>query len=108
MHVFHMYIVSLLTEVKPSGISAAFTIHNSHGLHARPSAMLVKIAKAFNADIQVTNQAGKSTNVKSLMKLMSLGVRCDEVLTFTAEGDDAELALAAIGEGISAGLGEGK
>jgi len=101
-------VISLLTDVKPSGLSASFIIHNSHGLHARPSAMLVSIAKKFKADIQVTNQAGKSTNVKSLMKLMSLGVRCGESLTFTAKGGDAALALTAIGEGIEAGLGEGK
>ncbi len=101
-------VIRLLTEVKPNGVTATFTIHNSHGLHARPSAMLVKIAKQYQAEIQVTNQAGKSTNVKSLMKLMSLGVHCDEALTFTAQGDDAELALKAIGEGIEAGLGEGK
>lgn len=101
-------IIGLLTELKPSGLIATFTIHNSHGLHARPSAMLVNIAKQFKADIQVTNQAGKSTNAKSLMKLMSLGVSCDELLTFAAQGADAELALAAIGDGIAAGLGETK
>lgn len=101
-------VIRLLTVLQPSGLTATFTIHNSHGLHARPSAMLVNIAKQYQADIQVTNAAGKSTNAKSLMKLMSLGVRCDEALTFTANGDDAESALKAIGEGIEAGLGEGK
>lgn len=101
-------IIRLLTEVKPNGITATFTIHNPHGLHARPSAILVSIAKKFQADIQITNKLGKSTSAKSLMKLMSLGVRCDEPLTFTANGVDAELALQAIGEGIEAGLGEGK
>lgn len=101
-------IIRLLTEVQPSGETATFTIHNSHGLHARPSAMLVKITKQYQADIQVTNAAGKSTNAKNLMKLMSLGVRSGEVLTFTANGHDAQLALKAIGEGIESGLGEGK
>lgn len=101
-------VIRLLTEVERGGVTATFTIHNSHGLHARPSAMLVNIAKQYQAEIQVTNQAGKSTNAKSLMKLMSLGVRCGEALTFTAQGDDAELALKAIGGNIEAGLGEGK
>ncbi|SGZ00665.1 fused PTS fructose transporter subunit IIA/HPr protein [Moritella viscosa] len=101
-------IIGLLTKVKPSGVTAIFMIHNSHGLHARPSAILVNIAKQYQADIQVTNMAGKSTNAKSLMRLMSLGVSCNEALTFTAQGSDAELALKAIGEGIDAGLGEGK
>jgi len=101
-------IIGLLTKVKPTGITATFTIHNSHGLHARPSAVLVSIAKQYQAEIQVTNAAGKSTNAKSLMKLMSLGVRCNETLTFTADGSDAELALQAIAEGVETGLGEGK
>ncbi|QFI36880.1 fused PTS fructose transporter subunit IIA/HPr protein [Moritella marina ATCC 15381] len=101
-------VIRLLTAVQPSGITATFTIHNSHGLHARPSAMLVKITKQYQADIQVTNAAGKSTNAKNLMKLMSLGVCSGEVLTFTANGHDAQVALKAIGEGIESGLGEGK
>ena len=54
-----------------------FTITNPHGLHARPSATLVKVAKEFQSEIWVANPDGdgKSVNAKSLMKLVSLGVK---------------------------------
>ncbi|WP_434341383.1 fused PTS fructose transporter subunit IIA/HPr protein [Motilimonas cestriensis] len=101
-------IIQLLTQAPAKGISETFTVKNPHGLHARPGALLVSVAKKFNATIQITNldSEGKSANAKSLMKLMTLGVKCGHRLTFTADGDDAEAALAALGEAIEQGLGE--
>jgi phosphocarrier protein FPr len=96
------------TESADAVITGVFTIHNAHGLHARPSAMLIHAMKPFTATIRVTTTSGKSINAKSLMKLMSLGVTCGDELTFTAQGDDAAQALEAIKQAIAAGLGEGK
>ncbi|EKN1482784.1 HPr family phosphocarrier protein, partial [Salmonella enterica] len=50
--------------------SAEFVIHNKSGLHTRPGAVLVNIAKQFNSDIQIANvtSSGKPVNAKSLMK----------------------------------------
>ncbi|MGL4751423.1 MAG: fused PTS fructose transporter subunit IIA/HPr protein [Aeromonadaceae bacterium] len=95
--------------VAPTGHEATFTIVNPHGLHARPSAMLVKTVKEFESQIWVANLDGdaKPVNAKSLMKLVSLGVRQGHRLHFTADGSDAPLALEKIGQAIAAGLGEG-
>lgn len=100
----------LLTEPLIQGESQVFTIHNPHGLHARPSAMLVNVAKQFNSNIHVVNLdgEGKGANAKSLMKVITLGVKCGHRLEFTAQGDDADKALQAIGKAIEDGLGEGK
>lgn len=105
-------ILSLLTTDSPienNQINAEFVIRNEHGLHARPSAVLVNTIKKFNADITVTNLdgSGKPANGKSMMKMVSLGVQKGHRLKFTACGDDAEIAIQAIGEAISSGLGEG-
>ncbi|MGV2990462.1 fused PTS fructose transporter subunit IIA/HPr protein [Vibrio sp. E150_011] len=93
----------------PSGNVAVFKIKNAHGLHARPGAMLVAEAKKFESAIQVSNLNGdgKTVNAKSLMKVIALGVKHGHELQFTAEGTDAEQALEAIGNAITAGLGEG-
>ncbi|MFA0441441.1 fused PTS fructose transporter subunit IIA/HPr protein [Vibrio sp. 10N.222.51.C12] len=93
----------------PSGNVAVFKIKNAHGLHARPGAMLVAEAKKFESAIQVSNLNGdgKTVNAKSLMKVIALGVKHGHELQFTAEGADAEQALEAIGNAITAGLGEG-
>ncbi|MCG3722977.1 fused PTS fructose transporter subunit IIA/HPr protein [Vibrio cincinnatiensis] len=90
------------------GESAIFKITNSHGLHARPGAMLVAEAKKFESNIKVSNLDGdgKSVNAKSLMKVIALGVKHGHQLQFTAEGPDAAQALESIGLAIKSGLGE--
>ncbi|HKS33755.1 MAG TPA: fused PTS fructose transporter subunit IIA/HPr protein [Enterobacteriaceae bacterium] len=90
-------------------LTAEFVIRNEHGLHARPGTMLVNTIKQFTSEITVTNLdgTGKPANGRSLMKVVALGVKKGHRLRFTAQGDDAEQALIAIGEAISSGLGEG-
>lgn len=90
-------------------LTEEFTIRNEHGLHARPGTMLVNTIKQFSSDITVTNLdgSGKPANGRSLMKVVALGVKKGHRLRFTAQGDDAQQALQAIGEAIAAGLGEG-
>ncbi|WP_226911462.1 PfkB family carbohydrate kinase [Klebsiella aerogenes] len=65
--------------------------------------------KQFSSDITVTNLdgSGKPANGRSLMKVVALGVKKGHRLRFTAQGEDAQQALDAIGEAIAAGLGEG-
>ncbi|MCS2157236.1 fused PTS fructose transporter subunit IIA/HPr protein [Scandinavium sp. H11S7] len=90
-------------------LSAEFVVRNEHGLHARPGTMLVNTIKQFSSDITVTNLdgSGKPANGRSLMKVVALGVKKGHRLRFTAQGDDAQVALNAIGEAIASGLGEG-
>lgn len=90
-------------------LSAEFVVRNEHGLHARPGTMLVNTIKQFNSEITVTNLdgTGKPANGRSLMKVVALGVKKCHRLRFTAQGEDAEQALKAIGDAIAAGLGEG-
>ncbi|UPW16819.1 fused PTS fructose transporter subunit IIA/HPr protein [Agarivorans sp. TSD2052] len=87
---------------------AVFEITNLHGLHARPGALLVAEAKKFSSSINVTNISSESAtvNAKSLMKVMTLGVKYKDKLQFVADGDDAPHALEALGNAIAAGLGE--
>ena len=105
-------LLTLLTTDVPAeqnSLSADFQIRNEHGLHARPGTVLVNTIKQFNSEITVTNLdgTGKPANGRSLMKVVALGVKKGHHLRFTAVGEDAELALKAIGEAVAAGLGEG-
>jgi len=72
-----------------------FTILNRLGLHARPSAMFVKIANRFQAEIWVEKD-GEQVNGKSIMGLMMLAAGQGSRLLVTCEGSDAEAALAEI------------
>lgn len=102
-------VIKLLSEVKQDGTTEIFTIKNPHGLHARPGASLVNVVKQFEAKIWVSNISteSKQVNAKSLMKVIALGVKQGHQLEFTVEGEDGAAALAAIGEAIESGLGEG-
>ncbi|EXI61807.1 PTS fructose transporter subunit IIA [Mannheimia granulomatis] len=96
------------TTVAENQKEACFVIKNEHGLHARPSAVLVNEVKKFNAKIDVQNVDKNSplVSAKSLMKIVALGVTKGTTLRFVATGEDAEAALAAIGKAIESGLGE--
>ncbi|MBN6070176.1 fused PTS fructose transporter subunit IIA/HPr protein [Aggregatibacter actinomycetemcomitans] len=95
--------------VAGGSVVGTFTIRNEHGLHARPSTILVNEVKKFTSKINVENLTRASTPVsaKSLMKIVALGVTQGHRLRFVAEGEDAQAAMEAIGKVITAGLGEG-
>jgi len=71
------------------------TVVNRLGLHARPSAMFVKTASRFQADIWVEKD-GEQVNGKSIMGLMMLAAGQGSKLLITCEGADAAQALAEI------------
>lgn len=71
------------------------TILNKLGIHARPAAQFVKTASAFLCEIRVEKD-GEEVDGKSIMGLMMLAAGHGSVITVTAEGDDADQALAAL------------
>ncbi len=71
------------------------------GLHARPAAVFVKKAKEFDSDIKVVKD-GREANAKSTLKVMTLGAKKDDKILIRAEGEDAEAAVDALVELISA------
>ena len=100
--------ISVMPSVTGSRVVGTFTIRNEHGLHARPSAILVNEVKKFASKITVENltRASAPVSAKSLMKIVALGVTQGHRLRFVAEGDDAQAAVEAIGKVIASGLGE--
>ena len=75
--------------------SKELTIVNRLGLHARPSAMFVKTAGKFRAEIWVEKD-GERINGKSIMGLMMLAAGQGSKLLVTAEGPDADKAITEI------------
>jgi len=78
-----------------SKASKELTIINRLGLHARPSAMFVKTASRFRAEIWVEKD-GERVNGKSIMGLMMLAAGQGSKLQVLCEGPDAENALSEI------------
>ena len=77
----------------------------AHGIHARPAAVLSNCAKGFASELWLVH-GGRRVNAKSIVALMSLGVRGSDRVTILAKGSDARTALDAMSELIAAGLGE--
>lgn len=104
----HASEVSEDNNLPANAIEAVFVIKNEHGLHARPSAVLVNEVKKYNASVAVQNLDRNSqlVSAKSLMKIVALGVVKGTRLRFVATGDEAQKAIDGIGAAIESGLGE--
>ena len=76
-------------------------IINKRGLHARASAKFVKLAADFDAEVTVSRD-GQSVDARSIMGLMMLGAGPGSVLELSATGTEAEAALDALCELVSA------
>ncbi|VFP79827.1 fused PTS fructose transporter subunit IIA/HPr protein [Candidatus Erwinia haradaeae] len=107
-------IIKILTEDELESFEKKFTeefiIHNTHGLHARPGAVLINVIKQFNCKVNVINLDGngKPANGRSLIKMVALGAKKGHRLRFTAQGPESQQMLQAVREVILSGLGEEK
>jgi phosphocarrier protein HPr len=70
-------------------------ITNKRGLHARAAAKFVKLAAQFVAEITVV-KGDMLVNGQSIMGLMMLAAGMGSEIKLTAEGADAQAALAAL------------
>lgn len=70
-------------------------VQNELGLHARPAAMLVKVANGFHSEIFLEKN-GEKVNGKSIMGVMMLAASKGTRLKIIAKGDDAALAVQAL------------
>lgn len=75
--------------------SEMMTIIDPIGLHARPTSVLVKLAKNFDAKVEIVSN-GKSANLSSMMKVLALTVIQGSQLKLTAEGPQAQEAMDAL------------
>lgn len=74
---------------------AKVLIRHEAGLHARPAAQFVKVAKQFSSSITVGSK-GKTVNAKSMVMLLTLGVNRDAEIEITANGDDEKEAVSSL------------
>jgi len=70
-------------------------IVNKNGLHARPAAEIVKLAAKFQSEITIVKD-DLDVNGKSIMGVMMLAAEHGSMITFRAEGTDADQALDAL------------
>lgn len=83
-------------------------VSNPSGLHARPGAEFVKVANTFKSTIKImkTDNPAKLVNAKSIIFLLSLGIKKDTLVELQAEGEDEVTAVETLCALIESGLGE--
>lgn len=77
-------------------VSFFHQIKDELGLHARPAALLVKLAKEFTGTEIKIEKDGKAVRATQLLGLMGLGVRCGDRVCVTVEGDREQEAAEAL------------
>ncbi len=92
--------------MSPAGrASAKLTIGNELGLHMRAAAMVVRTAKEFKSKITISSDAAVA-DARSVLELLTLSAPKGTKLTVSAEGVDAEAAVAALGELVARNFAE--
>jgi phosphocarrier protein HPr len=76
-------------------VSRTTTVTLESGLHARPAAEFVKLAKGFASDLSLA-VAERTGNCKSLISLLKLGASYGSTVVVTADGPDEAEALDAL------------
>lgn len=86
-------------------LEQSVTIINKVGLHARPAALLVKTAGEYPCEVTLVKD-GKAFNAKSILAIMSAGIKQNDIILVQAKGEEEAQALAAIIELVKSGFGE--
>jgi phosphocarrier protein HPr len=73
-------------------ITQQITVENKLGLHARPSALLVRAATKFRSDFFIEKD-GMRVNGKSIMGVMMLAAEMNSKLLLVADGVDETYLL---------------
>ena len=73
------------------------TVKAKQGIHATPAIVLVNQARSYKSDIKLYN----GIDMKNVLRVLGLAVRCDDTVVVEAEGEDEELAVEQLIEAIS-------
>lgn len=80
-------------------------INNYDGLKAKAAASFVQVANQYDSQILI-EFSNKKINAKSIMGLLSLGVKYGESIYVFANGKDEKEAVAALAELVESNFGE--
>ena len=83
------------------------TVIHRQGLHARPAALFVQLAKRFASSVTV-KKGRKIVDGKSIMGLLTLAAGPGSRIAIVANGPDAATALAHLADFVTTPLAESK
>ncbi len=83
--------------------SFEYIINDPEGIHARPAGLFVKEAGKYASKIMI-GKDGKEVDAKRIFGIMSLGVKKGNTVTLRIEGEDEDVAAAALEEFLKQNL----
>ena len=72
-----------------------YTITDPSGIHARPAGILVKAIKPYASTCTIT-KGDKTVDLRKLMALMGMGIKCGDTVEIAIEGADEDTAAETI------------
>ena len=76
-------------------ITQEITLKNEEGLHARPATEIAKNASKYSCDVKF-EVSGKEYNAKSVLNIMSAGIKNNTQIKIICDGVDEQQALTEI------------
>jgi phosphocarrier protein HPr len=76
-------------------ISKEYTILAPQGMHARPAANLLKLARQFKSEISLKKD-GKEVPLKSMLNILAISIKCGDSVMVITQGEDEREASAAM------------
>jgi phosphocarrier protein HPr len=78
------------------------------GLHARPAALFVKLANKFSSNVSICNvsTSGKWANAKSILSVLTCGVKQGDTIEVKAEGTDEVEAVESLEKLVASNFAE--
>ena len=88
-------------------VELTVAVRNKLGLHARAAAQLVRTASRFKSDLRLERMDGSaSADAKSILNVLMLAASGGTELRAIADGQDEQVAIAAVSALFEAGFGE--
>ncbi|MGI6123349.1 MAG: HPr family phosphocarrier protein [Acetivibrionales bacterium] len=73
-------------------LTKTFILQCPIGLHARPASILISEAEKFKSEISIKYKA-KEVSLKSIIGVMTLGIKTDDSFEVIISGEDEDLAM---------------
>lgn len=74
-------------------ITEKITLKNRLGIHARPASVIVKTVNQYQSKVSIGTES-RMADAKSILGVLSTGLKLGDEMTITADGPDEELCIA--------------
>ncbi len=86
-------------------VSEKVKVINKEGMHMRPASLIAQMCGPMKSSVKLSYN-GKLYDCKSIMMLMTAGIKCGAELEVIADGEDEKEALKKVVDLFNSGLGD--